>query len=476
MQRQVFSFLMAFAAVVMLGSAASAQQKFTAALNPLQETNPPVPPTSSQGRGSCVLTLNTAQTQFSITCEYSRLSSGLTTGGAHIHGPAGPGANAGVLFPLNPTAGTTSGTITSGPHNITAAQLADLRAKRWYVNLHTTNFPNGEIRGQIKIQTTPYDNDGDGRTDIKVYRPSTFTTFGIFSINGTIFSNVFGFAGESPVYVSSASDDYDADGRGDIVLTRVSGSSLVWRILQTGSNSVREVYWGLGASDFEMPADYDADGKTDVAVYRVTDGFWYILQSSNNQLRAEKWGRTGTANDFDIPMVGDFDGDGRNDLTVIRAVTGSGVVWFTRRSSDGGLTVQSWGDPATDFIFPPAQIDVDGDGRQDRMVIRDPNPAQSATGNQVTTLVLRSSDNGHFVLPFGLDTDAPFFGDYDGDGRTDFAFRRNISGIQTWFIALSSNNWNTAQPRVVQFGQTGDLSLAPEDESNDSPFGYQVKY
>lgn len=468
---------MAFAAVVMLGNPASAQQKFTAALNPLQEVPPTnVPPVNSLGRGSCLITLNTAQTQITtVSCEYSRLSSGITVG--HIHAPAPPGTNAGVLFDLTPPVGTTSGTFTRGPFpatgSLTAAQLADLRAKRWYVNLHTTNAPGGEIRGQVKIQTTPYDNDGDGRTDIKVYRPSTFTTYGIFSVNNTIFTNVFGFGVESPL--SSAADDYDGDGRGDLVLLRVSNGVIVWRILQTASNTVREVYWGLTSTfDDLVPADYDGDGKTDIAVYRYTTGIWYILQSSNNQLRAEFWGQPGNPNEYGV--VGDFDGDGRSDLTVMRYTSGA-MLWSTRLSSNNAFLVREWGASATDSISTVAQIDVDGDGIQDRMVVRDPNPrTQTANnfGDRVTILVMPSGGGAHLILPFGLDTDVPFAGDYDGDGRTDFVARRDEGGTLIWYIAQSSNNWNTSQPRVVRWGLSGDF-LAEDSIADEFPTGVRIK-
>jgi hypothetical protein len=458
MRRKFFSFLLAVAAVGIFSGAASAQQKFTANLNTIQE----VPPTNTNGRGSCVITLNLAQTQISdVTCTFSQLSSGVISG--HIHGPQSPGANAGILFDLTPPTGVTSGTFSRGPFNLTAALLTELRAKRLYVNIHTTNFTGGEIRGQIKIQTTPTDSDGDGRTDVSVYRPSNFTTFIQYSINNTIFSSPFGVSTDSPL--TSSSDDYDGDGRSDIVLLRSINGILNWRILQTGSNTIREIRWGVTASDDIVPADYDGDGKTDIAVYRFSTGLWYIVQSSNNQPRYEFWGQPG-ANEFG--MVGDFDGDGKNDLNIIRG-TANGVGWFTRRSSDNALQIAYWGgatSPASDSIFPPVQIDVDGDGIQDRMVMRDPDG--NLNGNQTTFLVLRSSNNSQFILPFGLDTDDQFFGDYDGDGRTDFAARRNVGGTLIWYIALSTNNWNTAQPRIVRFGQTNDL-LSEELEASEFP-------
>jgi hypothetical protein len=445
MQQKVFSFLLAFAAVALLGSAASAQQQFTVNLNTIQE----VPPTNTTGRGRCMVTLNLAQTQITeVSCQFDGLSSGVISG--HIHGPAAPGTNAGVLFDLTPPTGVTSGTFTRGPFTLTADQLTLLRTKRLYVNIHTTNFQGGEIRGQIKIQTTPYDSDGDGRTDIKVYRQSAPATFVLNSINNSIFSSGFGSAAEAPI--TSAADDYDGDGRGDIVLTSPINGVYNWRILQTGSNTIRAIRWGLSVTDSLVPADYDGDGRTDIAVYRRPTGVWYIIQSTNNTMRAEIWGQSG-----DIPNVGDFDGDGKNDLTVHRD-TADGKAWFTRRSSDNSLLVAYWGGapaPGADFVVPAAQIDIDGDGIQDRMVIRDPIAPAGAPnlGNQVTYFILRSSDNTHFVLPWGLDTDERLFGDYDGDGRTDIVARRNIGGQYVWFIYQTSN----AQMRVVNWGMLGDL-------------------
>jgi hypothetical protein len=96
-------------------------------------------------------------------------------------------------------------------------------------------------------------------------------------------------------------------------------------------------------------------------------------------------------------------------------------------------------------------MDIDGDGRQDHMVVRDPNGA--ATGDQVTYYIRRSSDGQMYVLPWGLDTDGRLFGDYDGDGKTDIVARRNEGGLLIWYIYQSSNG----QLRVVHFGVASDL-------------------
>ena len=436
MRKNLFLMLIAGLSAFIFSTTAWAQQKFTVGLNGVQE-NPSV---NSPGNSRCVLTLDTAETQITLSCTYSGLGSNASAAHIHTNGPVG--VNGPVLFNLTGASGT-SGTLTLAPTAVTPAQVADLRAKRWYVDIHTTNFPDGEIRGQIKIVTTPFDFDGDGRTDIRVLRAADY---GFYTLNSKSNSVSFNsFAGSSTL--NSASDDYDGDGRGDFVTFFTAGTSRIWRILQTGSNTVREVHWGL-TTDQIIPADYDGDGKTDIAVRRGSEGIWYILQSTTNQMRAEYWGQAGGN---DIGYVGDFDKDGKNDLTVIRPTpNANGTPWFTRRSSDGAMNVVFWGGaaaPAADSFFPPTvQMDIDGDGRQDHMVLRDPN--SDIPGTPVTYYIRRSSDGQSFVLQWGLDTDQRLFGDYDGDGKTDIVARRNEGGQLIWYIYQSSNG----QGRAVRFG------------------------
>lgn len=102
-----------------------------------------VPPVASNASGTAELNLNKQINELSWTVTYSGLSGPAT--GAHFHGPAMAGANAGVVVPM-------TGSLTSpirGTASLTAAQAADLMAGKWYVNLHTAANPNGEIRGQF---------------------------------------------------------------------------------------------------------------------------------------------------------------------------------------------------------------------------------------------------------------------------------------------------------------------------------------
>lgn len=102
-----------------------------------------VPPVTTGGSGTIDTTFDKSTNVLTWTVTYSGLSGPVTAG--HFHGPAAAGANAGVAVPFT---GNLSSPI-SGKATLTAAQVADLTAGRWYVNLHTAKHPGGEIRGQL---------------------------------------------------------------------------------------------------------------------------------------------------------------------------------------------------------------------------------------------------------------------------------------------------------------------------------------
>ena len=129
------------AAGLALAPAAQAQTKtFKADATTAQEV-PPVPGTAA---GTGTFTLNPATKELSWNVTYVRLSGDATA--AHIHGPAAPGANGGVAINLAPNGAKSPIT---GKATLTDAQIADLAAGKYYLNIHTATNKGGEIRGQI---------------------------------------------------------------------------------------------------------------------------------------------------------------------------------------------------------------------------------------------------------------------------------------------------------------------------------------
>ncbi len=113
--------------------------RFRATLNGASE----VPPNTTTGTGEATATLDTTTKAFNYTVTYSGLTGPATA--AHFHGPAEAGANAPPkVMLMNVATSPIKGSAT-----LTDEQIADLRAGKWYVNVHTMAHPPGEIRGQV---------------------------------------------------------------------------------------------------------------------------------------------------------------------------------------------------------------------------------------------------------------------------------------------------------------------------------------
>lgn len=105
-----------------------------------------VPPNASQATGTVDAVLNKDTNQLRWKVSYTGLSGPATM--AHFHGPAAVGANAGVALAWpNPVTSPMEGSAT-----LTAAQVEELVAGRWYANIHTAMHPGGEVRGQMMVR------------------------------------------------------------------------------------------------------------------------------------------------------------------------------------------------------------------------------------------------------------------------------------------------------------------------------------
>jgi hypothetical protein len=156
------------AALVVLACASQAQIfVFTANLDGSSEA----PPNGSPGTGFTTVTMNAASYTMRVQVQFQDLDG--TTTAAHIHGPtAAPmTGTAGVAtqlpsfsgFPLGVTSGTMDTTFdmtlasswnptyvaANGGEPLVAffAFLGQMQEGRTYLNIHSTEFPGGEIRG-----------------------------------------------------------------------------------------------------------------------------------------------------------------------------------------------------------------------------------------------------------------------------------------------------------------------------------------
>jgi hypothetical protein len=102
-----------------------------------------VPPNDSPGTGTVEATFDTESKVFTWTINYEGLTGEATA--AHFHGPAAVGENAGPVVPIE---GALASPI-AGEATLDDAQAADLQAGMWYFNIHTAEYPDGELRGQV---------------------------------------------------------------------------------------------------------------------------------------------------------------------------------------------------------------------------------------------------------------------------------------------------------------------------------------
>ncbi|MBX3290498.1 MAG: VCBS repeat-containing protein [Acidobacteria bacterium] len=294
--------------------------------------------------------------------------------------------------------------------------------------------PNHTFRGAAYVFTrecaanpAPFDFDGDGRTDISIFRPGNGQWWYLRSSDGG--NRAFTFGTDGDVLVPG---DYTGDGRTDVAFYRPSTG--MWYVLRSESPSFYAFPFGA-PTDIPAPADYDGDGKTDAAVYRPSNGTWFILRSTDGGVTWETFGGS-----TDRPVPADYDGDGKADVAVLRPTGGTGLSeWWIKRSSDGGNRAFLFG-TATDRAV---QGDYTGDGRADVAFWR------PSTG---MWYVLRSEDLSFYAFPFGSPTDIPTPGDYDGDGRFDAAVFRPSNG--TWFV-----NQTTEGILITTFGAPTDLPV-----------------
>ena len=280
-----------------------------------------------------------------------------------------------------------------------------------------------EFGSSVRNNRARFDFDGDGKTDVSVFRPDAGQWFYLRSIDGSDRGFQFGQGSDTPVPA-----DFTGDGRTDVAFFRPSSG--LWFILRSEDNSFYGFPFGQNG-DIPAPGDFDGDGKADAAVFRPAIGTWFILNSSDGSVTTTRFGLNG-----DVPIVEDYDGDGRDDIAVFRPSEAS---WFLNRSTAGFIGFQFGA--AGDTIPIPA--DFTGDGKADIAFFR---PSSNFW------FVLRSEDSSFYSFPFGSSGDIPAPGDYDGDGTADAAVFRPLNG--TWFLQQS-----TAGNTALRFGLSGDIPL-----------------
>ncbi len=222
------------------------------------------------------------------------------------------------------------------------------------------------------IDTADY--DGDGTSDIAVFRPFT----GLWAVKG-LTRFYFGRAGDIPV-----PGDYAGDGTSDFAVFR--SASGLWAV-----RGVTRAYLGQ-AEDLAVPGDYAGTGSAGFAVFRPSSGLWTI-----RNLTREYFGRPG---DLPVPFTS---GSGKKEMVVFRRDNG---LWAVR-----GVTRAYFGRNGD----LPVPGDYSGGGTADAAVFRDSSGLWAARGGDRTY--------------FGGSGDRAVPGNYRGFSAVDISVFRGNTGL-----------------------------------------------
>ncbi|WP_117212318.1 VCBS repeat domain-containing M23 family metallopeptidase [Allorhizocola rhizosphaerae] len=267
------------------------------------------------------------------------------------------------------------------------------------VTASPTPTPSAEGGHDAPKRSVAGDRDGDGKTDLVLFRPSEGKWY--ITASGGAPDEVLSFGRDTDRPVPG---DYDGDRKTDLAVFRPSEGK--WVILASGSGREQVHTYG-GATDVPVPGDYDGDGETDLAIFRPGDGKWFVVPSGRSPLQVHAHGVK-----TDKPVPGDYDGDGKTDPAIFRPAEGT---WYIVPSSGGLPQVHPHGF-GNDLLVPG---DYDGDGKTDLAVFR---PSE---GNW---FIRPSAEGPGRIQAYGLEGDIPMPGDYDGDGKADLAVLRPGEG------------------------------------------------
>jgi hypothetical protein len=329
-------------------------------------------------------------------------------------------------------------------------------------------YPNGWNFGAPPSYNGPPivgDFNGDGKTDFAFWTGTGVDVFlsngdGTFAASTFAYSNSWYFGARPGANVTLIVGDFNGDGKTDFAF---AGANAVNVFLSKGDGTFAASafpypsaieppnggVWQCGVPQTQgctpIVGDFNGDGRTDFA-FTGGNALYVFLSngdgtfSVSGQGLGTNFGNPPTANY--TPIVGDFNGDGKTDFTLATST------WFAvfLSNGDGTFSISGSANPngwnfgaPPDANWTPIVGDFNGDGKTDFAF---------ASGTTVNVLLSKGDgtfSTNQFIYPNGWNFGAPpsstympLVGDFNGDGKTDFAFAAG-----TWVAVMFSNGDGT---------------------------------
>jgi hypothetical protein len=318
------------------------------------------------------------------------------------------------------------------------------------------NIPTGERTYFVQAK----DLNNDGRADIVVHVPynsappppggKMYIYYG--QTDGTFSATQYPIYNPTS-YLSFVIGEFNGDTKPDIFEMGMTeqGSGIRYYSVHTnngaGSFTRTDYVKDIGEVQYFNFADLNGDNKTDIHIKsRDSQQLKNMFGDQIVNIRYNQCQPAGAVKNAN------FDGNDRDDLTVWNSTNGNwrstNAHWWAGR--DQSVKQFNWGLGSLGDI--PAPGDYDGDGKSDYAVYR------NGEGNWY---INQSSNGAWLTVRFGLPGDIPVPNNYDGGEKTDIAVYRPSEG--NWYI-LSSE---TQQFQALHFGANGDKPV-PADYDGDN--------